>query len=168
MWKANKRWLKCSPGLGEIPCFTFFFFMSFQLPWAHLFDKHYWTLTLQTLGWVLWRVYWWMRYDICLEEITSKSMKLFIFLEEVLLISEPGFLLFSVFHPAYVISFSFVPLLYLEHISINNHSHIIVHLFDYVLCPRELWKPDGHAILIFLFTMWIHNSHIPIFTMTRI
>ena len=161
--------IKVSPrAWGNPMLHFFFFFMSFQLPWAHLFNKHYWTLMLQTLGWVLRRVYWWMRYDMCLEEITSKSMKLFIFFEEVPLISGPGFLLFSVFHPAYVISLSFVPLLCLVHISINNHSHIIVHLFDYVPRPRELWKPDSHAILIFLSTMWIHSSHIPIFTMACI
>ena len=160
--------IKVSPRAWGHPMLHFFFFMSFQLPWAHLFNKHYWTLMLQTLGWVLRRVYWWMRYDMCLEEITSKSMKLFIFFEEVPLISGPGFLLFSVFHPAYVISLSFVPLLCLVHISINNHSHIIVHLFDYVPRPRELWKPDSHAILIFLSTMWIHSSHIPIFTMACI
>lgn len=160
--------IKVSPRAWGKPMLHFFFFMSFQLPWVHLFNKHYWTLMLQTLGWVLRRVYWWMRYDMCLEEITSKSMKLFISFEEVPLISEPGFLLFTVFHPAYVISFSFVLLLYLVHISINNHFHIIVHLFDYVPCPRELWKPDGHAILIFLSTMWIHSSYIPIFTVARI
>ena len=42
MWKANKRWLKCSPGLGKIPSFIFFFFF-------HVFPTALGPFTQQTL-----------------------------------------------------------------------------------------------------------------------
>jgi hypothetical protein len=57
----------------------------------------------------------------------SKSVKLLICLANVLLSSVLGFLLFYVFHPSCVISFSFVLILDLLHISIINFS-ILLHI----------------------------------------
>lgn len=76
---------------------------------------------------------------MCLEEITSKSMKLLIFFEEVLLSSDPGFPLFCVFHPAHVSLFLCATSVSCTHFY-NNLFHNILYLFDYVPCPKELCK----------------------------
>lgn len=120
----------------------FFFFISFQLPWAHLFNKHYWALMLQALVWVLLGLYWWMRYDTCPEQMTSKAGKLPKFFGAVLPGPDPTFLLFHVLHPSCVIFF-FVPLLYLVYISIITFFTLYCVYLIMSLAPGNSWEAEA-------------------------